>query len=157
MTNDFANHPTRQPMQSAHAYTGFLSILQSLCSLPFVALRAVVDFFAPPTAFELHQRQCSATRQQVLVPEHAPTAAPTTSLAPGANSSPVDSTTSTTTPHAERTKQKIAINDRPTVTLAKKTLKTGLTMQHGRIIISGRMADVCAELERLAALEAAQA
>ena len=53
--------------------------------------------------------------------------------------------------------QKIAANDRPTLTSAKKTLKTGLTMQHGRIIISGRMADVCAELERLAALEAAQA
>lgn len=156
MTNDFANHPARQPMQSAHAYTGFLSILQSLCSLPFVALRAVVDFFAPPTAFELYQRQRSTARQQVLLQEDVPSAAPTTRLAPSANPSPVDSTTSTTSPHTGIIMQKIALNDRPTLTSAKKTLKTGLTMQHGRIIISGRMADVCAELERLAALEAAQ-
>ena len=30
-------------------------------------------------------------------------------------------------------------------------------MRAGRMVISGRMADVCAELDRLAALEAAQA
>jgi hypothetical protein len=169
MTNDFAsqnpsfhtNHQVNHQGSTGHAYSGFLSILSSLCSLPYLALRAVVDFFAPPSAFELAQRQHRIERIQALAAEFAskPAGLSTqTSTDSPATQLPIDSRLiNETSLHTLNTMKKIATNDRPTLTSAKKTLKTGLTMQHGRIIISGRMADVCAELERLAALEAASA
>ena len=46
--------------QAVGGYSGFLSILIGLCSLPFLALRAVVDFFAPPSAAELLTRHQGA-------------------------------------------------------------------------------------------------
>jgi hypothetical protein len=153
MTHDFASQHA-SPAHSSQAYSGFLSILQSLCSLPFSILRAVVDFFAPPSALELSLRQRQTVHAQAPVAEFASTPACTNTQSPRTQLQIDSSQVNETALHTPNTMKKIATNDRPTVISAKKTLKTGLTMQHGRIIISGRMADVCAELERLAALEA---
>lgn len=45
----------------------------------------------------------------------------------------------------------------PALRVLRVTENGQRTMGAGRMVISGRMADVCAELDRLAALEAAQA
>lgn len=140
--------------QAVGGYSGFLSILIGLCSLPFLALRAVVDFFAPPSAAELLTRHQGANGHPAW-PQSAITPTPLATT-----EQPLSPACEATPPHVtptENTMKKIAVNDRPTVTMAKKTLRTGLSLQHGRVIISGRMADVCAELERLAAIEAASA
>ncbi len=189
-----ASHSPKQvfalAMASSPAYSGFLGILISLCSLPFLALRTIVDFFAPPSAAEVLQRQrgtkhtsrptgtlnadgqteareafvaSNASNAAGKVSAHAPHSLHATQAAHKASfSQPTQalsppSAASNAAFNPVNTMKKEAKNGHPTTTYAKKTIKTGLSLQHGRIIISGRMADVCAELERLAALEAANA
>ena len=182
-----ASPSPKQALDSVPTYSGFLGMLVSLCSLPFLALRTIVDFFAPPSAAEVLQRQRGAKRNSS--PADTPNVYGASDAFAASNASDAAGKTAAHAPHTlhatkaahkasfsqptqalsppsaapnatfnpVNTMKKEAKNDHPTLTYAKKTIKTGLSLQHGRIIISGRMADVCAELERLAALEAANA
>ena len=53
--------------------------------------------------------------------------------------------------------RKAGVSRTPTLRVLRVSESEGRVRGAGRMVISGRMADVCAELDRLAALEAAQA
>jgi hypothetical protein len=60
-------------------------------------------------------------------------------------------------PMPAHTQRVVCTSNAPTLRVLRVSESEGHVKGAGRMVISGRMADVCAELDRLAALEAAQA